>query len=213
MTFQVSAAHSDECKLHDLILEQALEQDRDFRRRKCARYDEQYDKPDKASKLQNWKGSADLHRRLRSSADHKQGRSDESNRFVRSQAKPAGKRARSAAPKDGCLKCKGPHYGAYCPTATHEERQELSKKFHSKRLGQGCVKRIIERLDGGHAIKLNGALGLQYCDDTGSDWCWISRKNFGKLVRVGTGVRAVTLAKPIIGTTVGGHDVEARESV
>ncbi|KAE9127484.1 hypothetical protein PF010_g4874 [Phytophthora fragariae] len=55
----VPDARSDECKLHNLVLDKALKQDRDFRRRKRSRYDEQFDKPDKPAKLQNRKSPVD----------------------------------------------------------------------------------------------------------------------------------------------------------
>lgn len=75
--FQASNARSDECKLHDLILEKALEQDRDFRRRKRTRYEEQYVKADKIPKLQYRKGSVDQRGRGQlGTAESKEKRSD-----------------------------------------------------------------------------------------------------------------------------------------
>ncbi|KAE9160861.1 hypothetical protein PF005_g31474, partial [Phytophthora fragariae] len=75
------------------------------------------------------------------------------------------------------------------------------------------MKRIKERLGGVLTIKLNDVLELRYCADTGSDWCLISRRSFDELVRLGSGVQAEPLQKPVVGKAVGGHDVEARESV
>jgi hypothetical protein len=212
--FQVPAARSDECKLHNLVLEKALEQDRDFRRRKRARYDEQFDKPDKPAKLQNRKRPVDQSGRdQRGSTEKKRDRSDEADRVVRSDAQPAADRIRPAAPKDGCLKCGGPHYVAKSPNATEEEKKGLPKKFHAKRPDRGRMKRIKERLGAVHTIRLNDSLELRYCADTGSDWCLISRNNFDKLVQLGSDVSALALEKPVLGKAVGGHEVEARESV
>ncbi|GMF62877.1 unnamed protein product [Phytophthora fragariaefolia] len=87
---------------------------------------------------------------------------------------------------------------------------ELPKKFHTKRPNQGRMKRIKERLGGGHTIRLNDLLELRYCAD-GSVWCLISRKNFDKLVQLGRDVVATTLEKPVLGKPVGGHEMEARD--
>ncbi|KAE8909570.1 hypothetical protein PF003_g6674 [Phytophthora fragariae] len=120
-------------------------------------------------------------------------------------------KVRPAVPRDGCLKCGGAHYVASCPNATDEEKKELPKKFHSNRVDKTRMKRIKERLGGVLTIKLNDVLELRYCADTGSDWCLISRRNFDELVRLGSGVQAEPLQKPVVGKAVGGHDVEAQE--
>lgn len=173
--FQVPDGRSDEYKLHNLVLEKALEQDRDFRRRKRARYDEQFDEPDKPAKLQNHKNPVDQRGRGQYGRfEKKPDRSDETDRVVRLDVQQATERIRLAAPKDGCLKCGGPHYVAKCPNASTEEKKELPKKFHTKRTDRGRMKRIKERLGGVHTIMLNDSLELRYCADTGSDWCLIS---------------------------------------
>ncbi|OWZ13400.1 hypothetical protein PHMEG_00013278 [Phytophthora megakarya] len=212
--FQAPAALKDECKLHDLILAKALEQDRDCLRRKRARYDEQFTKKEKAPRLQDRKHSADTHGGGRhDSVSAKETRDRDANRVVRTASKTLVEKVRPAVPKDGCLKCGGAHYVASCPPATPQEKKELPKKFHSNRAKKTRMKRIKERLGGVHTIKLNDVFELRYCADTGSDWCLISRKNFEELARLGSGVLAEPLQKAVVGKAVGGHDVEAREAV
>eukprot|EP00644_Phytophthora_capsici_P000758 jgi/Phyca11/108911/e_gw1.16.777.1 len=75
------------------------------------------------------------------------------------------------------------------------------------------MKRIKKRLGGVRTITLNDVYELQYCADTGLDSCLLSRNNFNELVRLDDNVKSVPLSTPVIGKSVGGHDVEARESV
>ncbi|POM74199.1 hypothetical protein PHPALM_8879 [Phytophthora palmivora] len=128
------SACNDDCKLHDLTLEKALEQDRDFVRRKRARYDEQFSKPEKVSKQQHRSDSSDQKGRGQGGAVYqKLGHIDRGNRVMRSEATHTLDRERAGAPNNGCLKCGGPHYVAACPTATPDEKKKLPKKFHTSR--------------------------------------------------------------------------------
>ncbi|KAE9253230.1 hypothetical protein PF002_g3442 [Phytophthora fragariae] len=126
-------------------------------------------------------------------------RSDETDRVVQQ----AAERIRPAAPNDGCLKCGGTHYVAKCPMQHPRKNREQPKKLHTKRTDRERMKRIKERLGGVHTIMLNDSLELRYCADTGSDWCRISRKNFDKLVQLGSNVVATSLEKPVLGKAVG----------
>ncbi|KAG3135884.1 hypothetical protein PI126_g18060 [Phytophthora idaei] len=110
------------------------------------------------------------------------------------EAKPAAELTRSSAPRDGCLKCQGPHYVSMCPVATEEEKRELPKKFHVKKgpRHQGRMKRIKECI---------GANSL------------LSRGKLKELARLDTSVTPVKLGTPEVGMAVGGHAVQAFESV
>ncbi|KAG3054541.1 hypothetical protein C6341_g24674 [Phytophthora cactorum] len=54
--FRVPCARSHRQKLHDLVLEKALEQDQHFRRHKRVKYDEQFDRTEKPDKLNSRRG-------------------------------------------------------------------------------------------------------------------------------------------------------------
>ncbi|KAG3095524.1 hypothetical protein PI124_g16069 [Phytophthora idaei] len=131
------------------------------------------------------------------------------------EAKPAAELTRSSAPRDGCLRCQGPHYVSKCPVATEDEKRELPKKFHVKKgpRHQGRMKRIKECLGANRLITLNGVLELQYCADTGSDWSLLNRGKLKELARLDTSVTSVKLGTPVVGMAVGGHAVQAFESV
>ncbi|POM74200.1 Hypothetical protein PHPALM_8880 [Phytophthora palmivora] len=60
---------------------------------------------------------------------------------------------------------------------------------------------------------LNNVLELQSCPDTGSDRCLLSRMNLNELARLDNSVKLIPLSTPVIGNAVGGHEVEARDSV
>ncbi|KAG3240428.1 hypothetical protein PI124_g14677 [Phytophthora idaei] len=194
------AAHSHRQNMHDLVLEKALEQDRDFRCHKRAKYDEPFDRTEKPDKLHNRRGQLARRGKLRPGhnglKDTMKGFAD---RVVDSvtEAKPAAESTRSSAPRDGCLGCQGPHYVSKCPVATEEEKRELLKKFHVKK----------------SLITLNGVLELQYWADTGSDWSLLSRGKLKELARLDTSVTPVKLGTPVVGMAVGGHAVQAFESV
>ncbi|OWZ00649.1 hypothetical protein PHMEG_00028115 [Phytophthora megakarya] len=208
--FQIPVARSDEKKLHDLILEKTLEQDRDFRRRKRSRYDEKFTKPDKTQRVQGKPRAKDQRGRPQrgANAEHDSRRSA-ADRV----AKPAADEKKPAAPRDGCLKCGGPHYISSCSAATNEEKKELPKKFHRPRPEKSRMKRIKERLGGINRVMLNDVLELQYCADTGSDRCLISRTNYNELIRRDARVTCIQLDAPVVGKAVGGHEVQSHASI
>ncbi|KAG3006159.1 hypothetical protein PC121_g13291 [Phytophthora cactorum] len=213
--FRVPCARSHRQKLHDLVLEKALEQDQHFRRHKRVKYDEQFDRTEKPDKLNSRRGHSARRGKLRPDhnglKDTKKGFAD---RVVDSvtEAKPHAESTRSSAARYGCLKWQGPHYVSKCLVATEEERRELPKKFHVKKgpRYQGRAKRVSECLGANSLITLNGMLEQQYCADTGSDWSILSRGKFKELARLDTSITPVKLGTPVVGMAVGGHAVQVK---
>ena len=130
--YQARSANQDEKVLFKLILEKALEEDRDFQRRKRSRPKDQDD--------QNKKGM-----RTSDECDHPRYKFRKVDNGAMPMRKRTGiipkqdghlkyaRKESSGPPAGGCLKFKGNQWLIQCPTATSDEKKDLLRRMHQRR--------------------------------------------------------------------------------
>ncbi|ETP51550.1 hypothetical protein F442_03334 [Phytophthora nicotianae P10297] len=134
LAYQNRVARSDEKVLFKIILEKALEHERDFQRRKrqrnSARVGEKADnargssRPKKKFKTkESEEPKSNLLQPQEIGVHEKQGR----------KVQHAQSKAGTTKPVGGCLKCKGDHWIVKCPVATHDEKADLLRQQHERR--------------------------------------------------------------------------------
>eukprot|EP00644_Phytophthora_capsici_P002638 jgi/Phyca11/105526/e_gw1.11.640.1 len=134
LAYQNRTARSDEKVLFKIILEKALEHERDFQRRKRQRNSARaVEKPDSSREFSRQKKKLRvkdndeakplLQQPQDGTASRKQGRN-----VQQGPPKPG-----ATNPIGGCLKCKGDHWLVKCPVATHDEKADLLRQQHERR--------------------------------------------------------------------------------
>lgn len=127
--YQARTAKEDEKELFKLILAKALEQDRDFQRRKRTRSKTPNDQKRKANTNDNEPFQSKQKVRKVERGDKQTSSKDNGGRGRHQN----GKRGGNAPPTGGCIKCKGEHWLSNCPTATEDEKKELLRQIHERR--------------------------------------------------------------------------------
>ncbi|ETM97228.1 hypothetical protein PPTG_20422 [Phytophthora nicotianae INRA-310] len=129
--YQARIAKEDEKELFKLILEKALDQDRDFQRRKRSRGRDPGESKRKEKQTQSSTNQPPAkYRKVEHGGKSTKKDSKASNNQV--QKKSAVKRDKTP-PTGGCLKCKGDHWLVHCPTASSDEKKDLLRKMHERR--------------------------------------------------------------------------------
>ncbi|ETN07650.1 hypothetical protein PPTG_12993 [Phytophthora nicotianae INRA-310] len=133
LVYQNRTARSDEKVLFKIILEKALELERDFQRRKrqrsSARTGDKLDSSRESSRSKKKYRSKDgdeakpVSQQPQDNVSRKQGRNVQQGPPKTGAANPIG----------GCLKCKGDHWLVKCPVATHDEKANLLRQPHERR--------------------------------------------------------------------------------
>ncbi|GMF36346.1 unnamed protein product [Phytophthora fragariaefolia] len=126
--YQARSAKEDEKKLFKVILTKALEQDRDFHRRKRSRSKDQGERKRNDTNIHG--GDSVQHRSKYRKVERNGGR--QTGKGGAAKQNP-GKRATSSAPTGGCLKCKADHWLVHCLAASVDEKKELLQKTHERR--------------------------------------------------------------------------------
>ncbi|KAE9280453.1 hypothetical protein PR003_g27956 [Phytophthora rubi] len=125
--YQARSAKQNEKELFKLILTKALEQDRDFQRRKRSRSKDQSERKVKA----NVQDGESFQPRSKYRKVERGGGKQPARPAPKQQN--TGKKGNSNPPTGGCLHCKGDHWLVRCPTATDDEKKELLRKMHERR--------------------------------------------------------------------------------
>ncbi|OWZ15878.1 hypothetical protein PHMEG_00010406 [Phytophthora megakarya] len=205
--FQKPNAKEDERELHDLILEKALEQDRQFQHRKKAKHRHEDSKRTpvaaKGAKSKSWNP---LH-----------GKSDDERKVVAVQPTKGGTK-NSKPPPGPCPKCKEHHWLADCTRATADEKTEIRKRIRAEKEAKGKaaarVKRVKECLpDPDRKITLNGVLDVPYCPDSGTDRTVISRTHAVQLCNLDSSAKLEPLSNPIPAKGVGNTELNATATI
>ncbi|KAG6610471.1 uncharacterized protein IUM83_06571 [Phytophthora cinnamomi] len=134
--YQARSAKEDEKELFKLILTKALEQDRDFQRRKRSRSKDQGERKRNDTNMHG--GDSVQHRSKYRKVERNSGR--QAGKGGATKQNP-GKRATSSAPTGDCLKCKSDHWLVHSPTASADEKKELFQKMHELRDSNKAPKR------------------------------------------------------------------------
>ncbi|KAF1775285.1 hypothetical protein GQ600_4443 [Phytophthora cactorum] len=136
--YQSRLAKESEKDLFKLILEKAIEQDRDFQRRKRSRGKDQNDRERKENQLDV---EVD-HPRSKYRKFERGGKQSKKDRSNQGQMK-SGRREVKTPPTGGCLKWKGDHWLVHSPTATADEMKELLKEMHERRNRSKTPRRAV----------------------------------------------------------------------
>ncbi|KAJ8525377.1 hypothetical protein ON010_g15738 [Phytophthora cinnamomi] len=195
--YQARSAKEDEKELFKLILTKALEQDRDFQRRKRSRSKDQGERKRNNTNMHG--GDSVQHRSKYRKVERNSGR--QAGKGGATKQNP-GKRATSSAPTGDCLKCKSDHWLVHSPTASADEKKELFQKMHERRDRQPLQARQDEH-----------RLSMPYCADTRAEKSIISVRKLEELEKLGGLGKTTTLSRSIVCETVGKHEVLAQRSV
>ncbi|KAI9984323.1 hypothetical protein PInf_005671 [Phytophthora infestans] len=133
LAYQNRAARSDKKVLFKIILEKALEHERDFQRRKRQRSSTQTggkldssresSRPKKKFRTEDSDELKPIRQQPQDTVSRKQGRNVQQGPSKTGAANPIG----------GCLKCKGDHWLVKCPVATYDEKADLLRQQHERR--------------------------------------------------------------------------------
>jgi hypothetical protein len=126
LKYEKSDAKADEIAFYDLVLGRALEQDREFQRLRKNTQDDQG--PRKRPKLHH-SSDPELKVRTITGTGHNPLHQRHSVGKVEQRAPPP--------PKDGCLKCQGPHRVHHCPSASENEKKTLLQAYMEKKKQKG----------------------------------------------------------------------------
>ncbi|POM69892.1 Hypothetical protein PHPALM_13793 [Phytophthora palmivora] len=132
LAYQNRAARTEEKVLFKIILEKALEHERDFQRRKRQRNTTR-NGVQRERIVENDRPRKQF--RAKTTYTTKAEQSFSSKRETNSTQQILKGKSRSVVdtPEGGCLKCKGDHWLVRCPVATHEEKTNLLRQQHERR--------------------------------------------------------------------------------
>ncbi|OWY98480.1 hypothetical protein PHMEG_00030748 [Phytophthora megakarya] len=192
LAYQNRAARTDEKVLFKIILEKALEHERDFQRRKRQRAGGRSggiaNDPVEAGRVKKkMRSKGNVGTRLQPGAVKAEMIRETNTETTR--MKHIGQAIKK--PDGGCLKCKGDHWLVQCPEATHEEKTALLRQQHERRDREKADKRKVAR----------------------ADVSVISRSQLMVLEKRDPTVKMKPLQREVSVTAAGGHSLHARNCV
>ncbi|ETN08773.1 hypothetical protein PPTG_11602 [Phytophthora nicotianae INRA-310] len=201
--FQARAAKSDEVILHDLVLEKALDREKNYQNQRRAKRDRSDGNSGRAPKRGPSKSSTKKPRLT-------------TERSTSSSKPPTKKTSseRAKVPPTPCPHCDEMHWLSECSTASDDQKAEIRRKLREQRANDGNkgvvarMKRLRECIPSQEkTVLLNEELAVPYCADTGADRTAISKQHVTQLLRSDTSIKVTPLDTPTVHVAVGDHEV------
>ncbi|ETI46513.1 hypothetical protein F443_09070 [Phytophthora nicotianae P1569] len=201
--FQARAAQSDEVILHDLVLEKALDREKNYQNQRRAKRDRSDCNSGRAPKRGPSKSSTKKPRLT-------------TERSTSSSKPPTKKTSseRAKVPPTPCPHCDEMHWLSECSIAFDDQKAEIRRKLREQRANDGNkgvvarMKRLRECIPSQEkTVLLNEELAVPYCADTGADRTAISKQHVTQLLRSDTSIKVTPLDTPTVHVAVGDHEV------